>query len=74
MIAETNPDSNDQLGRLHDSLVEHQPDDPDFGDPESWPRAYDSIRVTTGPAIFQQERIDDCFDDLPSDVDESVEF
>jgi len=70
MIADSQPDRNDCLGLLHDALAEHQPDEPDFGDPESWPRAYDSIRVCLGPAIFPQER----FDPLPDNVDETTEF
>ena len=48
---------------LADWFAEHG-DDPDEGDPETWPDEYDSIRVTIGPAVCP-----DPFAPLPPDVD-----
>ena len=46
---------------LADWFIEHG-DDPDAGDPESWPTSYDSVRWTTG------------YDDLPDDADPDEAF
>jgi hypothetical protein len=59
-----------QADLLSDWFAEHPDDDALEGDPETWPREYDSIRAALGPAYFPRER----FVDLPEDVDTDLDF
>ena len=52
---------------LADWFIEHG-DDPHEGDPATWPDEYDSIRVSIGPVILPQERLDLPLDDTLSEV------
>lgn len=52
---------------LADFFAEHG-DDPDEGDPEGWPREYDSIRVAIGPAYHIAESFDDLHDTDPEAI------
>ena len=50
---------NDTLGKLADALIEHQPDDPDLGDPGSWPEWTDDVVVAVGGPRGRDETFDD---------------
>ena len=53
----------DAMPHMLDALVEHNPDDPAFGDPASWPAEWDDDVVALGAALMAQET----WDDLPGD-------
>jgi hypothetical protein len=52
---------------LHDWFAEHS-DDPEEGDPTTWPDWTDDDRVWLGSA----KRREQAFDDLPPDVDDDT--
>jgi hypothetical protein len=66
-----NESDNDQLGRLADALIEHCPQDPNFGPPELWPWWTDFIQLAPGRPILPDERL---YDDLPEDGLENLSF
>lgn len=59
----------ERLGKLNDSLVEHQPDDPGFGPPESWPEWTDDVIVDLGGPCGRDETFDDASGFEPSQED-----
>ena len=58
------------LGELLDALVEHDPDDPAFGDPANWPAEWDDDVVMLGAPLTREET----FDPLPDDDGDDLTF
>jgi hypothetical protein len=63
---------------ITDALIEHDPDDPDFGPPESWPAEWDDDVAALGPARGHDEAFHDqpTADDLAAyyDLLEQIEY
>ena len=60
----------DSYRSMLDALIEHQPDDPHFGDPLAWPSEWDDDVVALGSAMSRQESWCDTYE--PSDDDQAA--
>ncbi|MGA2699608.1 MAG: hypothetical protein ABSH35_00730 [Isosphaeraceae bacterium] len=69
MIASYEPTGNVILDQLCDALVEHDPDDQDFGDPTNWPAWTNVWRAELGAPLCFAERIPDEVIHDPDQVD-----
>lgn len=60
---------NESVGRLMDALIEHQPDDPFFGDPRGWPAETDEGIASLGLPSCREQAWDDASGDELTDHD-----
>lgn len=72
----TNHDPDDQLTLLADALLEHCPDDPDLGDPASWPSWTDEEVAGLGAPLGAEELFEPSPEDWKSyhDMMEQLEY